>query len=420
MWQRELIQSNSNSLYDTFLQCNYLIVDFTLPEAILSDNRVFSQFTKIDQHVHIGFDAKRLFHNFTGLGNYSRTLVANLKRFNPDTRITLFTPKGKKLPRTEPFFDAKKYQLCEGGGSAWRTWSVYKDVNKYGPDIFHGLSHQIPFSSDNLNCRTVVTMHDLIHRIRPKDFPSLDRMIYERKCKYACANADRIIAISENTKQDIIKYYKTPEDKIDVVYQSCDPQFSSPVSDEDIIEARGLFSLPETYILYVGSLIPRKNLYRIVEAMNTIPADDRVPLLIIGSGRRYMGKIVRYIQKHKLGPWVDFLGDVPFRLFPAIYHEALGLIYPSLYEGFGLPIIEALSVGIPVITANSSSLPEAGGDVSTYVDACSIDQIREAMLQLQGQGKGTAECVAARKAFAQKFAPDTTAAKLVEVYKSVL
>ncbi len=370
--------------------------------------------------MHIGFDAKRLFHNFTGLGNYSRTLVANLKQYYPETRISLFTPKGKRLPRTEAYFDPKKYQLYEGGGSAWRTWSVYKDINKYRPDIFHGLSHQIPFSSANLECKTVVTMHDLIHRIRPKDFPSLDRMIYERKCKYACTNADRIIAISESTKRDIIKFYKTPEDKIDVVYQSCDPQFSKAVTQSDIDEAHELFSLPELYFLYVGSLVPRKNLLRIVEAMNDMSEEDRIPLLVIGSGRKYMGRVVRYIQKHNLDQWVDFLGDVPFRLFPAIYHEAQGLVYPSLYEGFGLPIIEALSVGVPVMTANSSSLPEAGGDVAKYVDPCSIDEIKSAMLQMRSEGRGTEECVAARKAYVTKFAPEITASELMKVYESVM
>ena len=370
--------------------------------------------------MHIGFDAKRLFHNFTGLGNYSRTLVANLKQYYPETRISLFTPKGKRLPRTESFFDAKKYQLYEGGGSAWRTWSVYKDINKYNPDVFHGLSHQIPFSSDKLKCKTVVTVHDLIHRIRPNDFASLDRMIYERKCKYACANVDKVIAISESSKNDIIKYYKTPEDKIDVVYQSCDPQFMNPVPQTDIDEARELFSLPESYFLYVGSLVPRKNLLRIVEAINEMPKGDRIPLLVVGSGRKYMGRVVRYIQKNDLGQWVEFLGDVPFSMFPAIYHEALGLVYPSLYEGFGLPIIEALSIGIPVITANSSSLPEAGGDVSKYVDPCSIDEIKNAMVELRSEGKGTEQCVAARKAHVAKFAPETTASGLMKVYGSVL
>lgn len=397
-----------------------MIGEFTLVKTLLSDIRVFSRFKQNYQPLHIGFDAKRLFHNFTGLGNYSRTLVANLKRYYPETRISLFTPKGKNLPRTEPFFDANKYQLCEGGGAAWRTWSVYKDINKYNPDIFHGLSHQIPFSSENLNCKTVVTMHDLIHRIRPKDFPSLDRMIYERKCKYACANADRIIAISESTRQDIMKYYKTPEDKIDVIYQSCDPQFARPVSQEDIEEARDLFSLPEEFFLYVGSLVPRKNLMCIVEAMHSMPKEDRIPLLVIGSGRKYMGRVVHFIEKNNLGPWVDFLGDVPFRLFPAIYHEALGLVYPSLYEGFGLPIIEALSVGIPVITADSSSLAEAGGDVARYIDPNSKEEIKNAMMELRSEGKGTKDCIAARQAHVKKFDPELTASQLLDAYQSIL
>ena len=370
--------------------------------------------------MHIGFDAKRLFHNFTGLGNYSRTLVANLKRSYPQTRITLFTPKGRSNDRTKPFFDPEQYQLCEGGGAAWRTWSVYKDVNKYAPDIFHGLSHQIPFSSDKLECKTVVTVHDLIHKIRPKDFPRIDRMIYERKCKYACANAGKVVAISESTKQDIIKAYKTDPDQIEVIYQSCDDQFFQTVDEDIVAEVKQLFSLPEEYFLYVGSIVPRKNLLKLVEAMSLIPEDQRRPLLVMGSGRKYMGTVVRYLEKNNLGDWVHFLGDVPFELFPAIYSRSICLIYPSFYEGFGLPVIEALAVGVPVITSNTSSLPEAGGDVSLYIDPSSAEEIAEAMVRVADTGHGSEADIAERKRHASRFGAEVTARKLYGLYESVL
>ena len=370
--------------------------------------------------MHIAFDAKRLFHNFTGLGNYSRTLVANLKHYYPETRITLFTPKGQQVPRTEPFYNRDRYELVEGSGTAWRTWGVYKDVNTAAPDIFHGLSHQIPFSSDKLECKTVVTVHDLMQRTRPKDFGRIDRMIYERKCKYACQNADMVIAISEHTKSDIMKYYRTPSEKIKVVYQACDPQFGEEVRPEDVSKAKELFSLPERYFLYVGSLIPRKNLLKIVEAMSDTPQADRVPLVVIGSGRKYMGKVVKAIEKADLGPMVHFMGDVPFELFPAIYQESIALIYPSHYEGFGLPVIEALSVGAPVITSKTSSLPEAGGDQAIYVDPSSTEEMKAAMLTLAGAPPPTAEEIASRKTFVRKFAPETTARHLMDVYQKVL
>jgi glycosyltransferase involved in cell wall biosynthesis len=297
---------------------------------------------------------------------------------------------------------------------------VYKDINKYGPDIFHGLSHQIPFSSDKLSCKTVVTVHDLIHKIRPKDFPRIDRMIYERKCKYACANADRVIAISESTRHDIIKAYKTDPDRIEVIYQSCDDRFFQPVADAKVAEAQQLFSLPEEFFLYVGSIVPRKNLLTLVEAMSLIPESQRRPLLVMGSGRKYMGTVVRYLEKNNLGDWVHFLGDVPFELFPAIYSRAVCLIYPSFYEGFGLPVIEALAVGIPVITSNTSSMPEAGGDVSLYVDPASADDIAARMINVADTGHGSEADIAERKQHASKFGGEVTARKLHSLYESVL
>ena len=405
----------------TFLQCKYSLGDFTqLTPSTPQESVIFSLHESINYHVHIGFDAKRLFHNFTGLGNYSRTLVANLKSFYPDTTLTLFSPKSKPNDRTEHFFDHTLYHLYEGRGAAWRTWSIYKDINNHHLDIFHGLSHQIPFSSDRIECKTVVTVHDLIQRIRPKDFPAVDRMIYERKCKYACANADVVIAISENTKRDIMKYYRTPAERIKVVYQSCSRQFSEPIEDQKLEEATTLFSLPDEYYLSVGSVTPRKNLLAIIEALADIPEHDRIPLLVIGSGRKYMGKVLRAIEKRSLGAWVEFLGDVPFDLFPAIYNRSTALVYPSLYEGFGIPVIEALSVGTPVITSNTSSLPEAGGDVSIYVDPSSREELKQAMLKVRDPGQKAEDCVKIRQRHAAMFAPAKTTGALCKVYKEVL
>ncbi|MDX1478296.1 MAG: glycosyltransferase family 1 protein, partial [Saprospiraceae bacterium] len=366
--------------------------------------------------MRIGYDAKRLFTNFSGLGNYSRTLVANLAAHYPDVQIQLFTPKVIQRPRTQEFIDNPRYEVFEGGGAAWRTWSISRDINEHRLDIYHGLSHEIPFSSQRVQCKMVVTMHDVIHKTRARDYSAIDRLIYERKCKYACAHADAIIAISEHTRQDIMKYYKVPGEKIRVIYQSCDPQFGAAIAPEKVSQARQLFSLPDTYFLYVGSVIPRKNLMGIIHAIKSTPKRQRRPLVVIGGGRSYFGKVVKKIEKAGLQDMVHFLGDVPFELFPAIYSQAIALIYPSHYEGFGIPVIEALSVGLPVITSEVTSLPEAGGDAALLVDPKSTEAIRDAMLTLCDPAFDRAGAIAAGTDHVRKFAADKVTGDLMALY----
>ena len=370
--------------------------------------------------MRVGFDAKRLFSNFTGLGNYSRTLVSNLARFYPDIEIQLYSPKIVKQPRTQPFLDNPRYNVYEGGGAAWRTWSVARELAERRVDVYHGLSHEIPFSSQRTDSKMVVTVHDLIHKTRPKDYSAIDRLIYERKIKYACANADAIVAISESTRNDILKYYKPAPEKVHVIYQACHDQFSEDIQEQHTREARELFSLPEEYFLYVGSVIPRKNLHAVIAALKSVPKGQRKPLVVIGGGRSYFGKVVKDIEKHGLQNDIHFLGDVPFNLFPAIYQHALALVYPSIAEGFGIPVIEALSVGTPVITSNQSSLPEAAGMGSILINPTSTSEIKEAMMRICDPGFDRDSIIEAGKSHVRKFDPQMLTRQLVEVYQQVM
>ncbi|HHH52955.1 MAG TPA: glycosyltransferase family 1 protein, partial [Bacteroidetes bacterium] len=160
--------------------------------------------------MRIGFDAKRLFLNYTGLGNYSRTLVSNLQRFYPQHEYHLYTTKTTRNKDTEEFFDTSKYTIHEchySLKSYWRSYSIVENLKNDGIDIYHGLSAEIPFGIDKSGIKTVVTIHDLIFKFFKKDYTLIDRMLYNMKTKYACNHADKIIAISKRTKDDILSIY---------------------------------------------------------------------------------------------------------------------------------------------------------------------------------------------------------------------
>lgn len=336
--------------------------------------------------MHIGFDAKRLYCNFSGLGNYSRAMLKNLQEFYPKNEYHLYTTKVKKHLETDFFIDniAFHTHISESTFKAyWRSYGIINNLKKDKIDIFHGLSHEIPFNIQKSGIKSIVTIHDLIFKRYPETYASFDRKMYDLKFRYSCKNADRIIAISESTKRDIIKYYGISENKIDVVYQSCNPLFYEESPIEDPSEILKKYNIPKKYLLSVGSIIKRKNLEIIIEAYHRLGSDFKIPLVIVGRGKEYKNYIQNKIKMYGLEDkmiWVDFLDDNSH--LQIVYQNALAMIYPSIYEGFGLPIVEALLSKTPVIAANTSSLPEAGGTDSLYFDPLDINVLVEHILNV--------------------------------------
>lgn len=332
----------------------------------------------------IGFDAKRLFTNFTGLGNYSRSLVSDYHRFIPDDDLILFTPRIEDDPRTKPFFQDPKLEIVRPSGFSpfWRTLDVVKDIKATTVSVYHGLSHELPVGISKLDIGKVVTIHDLIFKYYPDDYPWLDRKIYDLKWRHACSLADVIIAISNQTKADLIKYYHVPSEKITVIYQPADAIFSKPVNKEATDTVRKEYHLPAEYFLYVGSLISRKNLLSIVRAMALLKKNDQLPLVIIGNGPLYKKKVIAEAKQLKVDHLLIWLGSPPFHDFPALYRNASMMIYPSRHEGFGLPVVEAMHTGLPVITSDQSSLREAGGQAAYLIDPEDPEAIAGAMSEI--------------------------------------
>ncbi len=363
----------------------------------------------------IGFDAKRVFNNFTGLGNYGRAVVANLAEQYPENEYHLFTPKVKETPETIPFLKPP-FHIHKGSGALWRTTGIKKDLQKTGIDIYHGLSHEIPIGIQKTSIKSVVTIHDLIIKVYPKQFPFLDRQIYDFKFKYACENADVIIAISESTKRDIVKYYGVSESKIKVNYLSADPIFEKKVTTEQQQSVLKKYDLPSEFLLYVGSVIERKNLLSIIKAMEQLPADLDLPLVVVGKGKAYFQKIKNYLQTNPIRNRIIFTKYIETADLPAIYQAAQVFLFPSIYEGFGIPVIEALHSGTPVITSNISSLPEAGGSNSLLIDPTSVEEISNGISTILKDDQLRQKMVSEGKEYVKRFSGEALAQDLMNVY----
>lgn len=382
--------------------------------------------------MNIGFDAKRAYHNGTGLGHYSRTLLQSLSEYFPGHQYYLFNPKPSKK------FEVKGENIHEIlpasfftklFSSAWRSSWVKSDMKKLHIDLYHGLSHEIPMGIQHTGIKSVVTIHDLIHERYPEQYNRIDTKIYSKKFRYACTHADHVIAISEQTKNDMIRFYKTPEEKITICYQSCNPAFGETKSDTEKKRVKELYKLPDQYFLYVGSIIERKNLLNICKAVFLLRNEMDIPLVVIGDGKKYKQQVKDYIKQNGLEEKIIFLSELPaarssgaFQTaadFPAIYQSAIAMIYPSFFEGFGIPVLEALWSRLPVITSNVSCLPEAGGDGACYVDPGNAEEIAAAMKKIFSNNDFAKGLVEKGWQHAQNFTQQKCAESVMNVYKSV-
>lgn len=372
--------------------------------------------------MRVGYDAKRIFNNFTGLGNYGRTLLENLQQQFPAHEYHLYTPKVADNPRVAPFLDPARFQVHQPAGMPflWRSMGIKQELTRDQIQLYHGLSHELPIGIQQTGIRSVVTIHDLIFHRYPEQYAFLDRHIYSYKFKYACQHADRIVAISESTKRDIVEYYGIPMEKISVIYQACDPTFQVLLDPEQRTKILAPYSLPEDYLLYVGSLIERKGLHQIVEALRMLPASLDIPLIIVGQGKAYRKRIAELVAQYGLQNRVLFRPEIPFTAFPALYQAASTFLYPSLYEGFGIPVVEALWSRTPVIASDRSSLPEAGGPDSWYVNPEDPTQIAHAIEAVLGDAADRSRRIEAGHAYVQRFEGKRLAAEMMALYEEVL
>ncbi len=363
----------------------------------------------LPENLIIGFDAKRAFVNNTGLGNYSRLVIDSVAAARPRWELMLLTPANRAGDRISPILSAHSniktatpHGCMKAVKPLWRSFGITAELSRLNVGLFHGLSNELPLNIRRSRVPSVVTIHDLIFRRFPDNYNYPDRLIYDYKFKKAAIDADRVIAVSRRTRDDITELYGISPDKIDIVYQGCDSRFMNSISPDDVETVRLKYGLSNPYIIGVGTVEIRKNQLLTLKALRGLPRE--IHAVIVGRRSRGYGEVLdRYIRENGLAGRVHFLENAVFDDFPALYAGALLSSYPSRYEGFGIPVIESINAGTPVIVASGSCLEEAAGPDMPVVSPDDDEAFVSAALEIIDDQAYRADLVRRGREYVKRF-----------------
>ncbi len=368
--------------------------------------------------MRIGFDAKRAFLNASGLGNYSRNTLKALRQFYPENEYVLFTPE----IREELFANYKSFKVVAPQNlvvkhlkTLWRSYLLVTLAQKHEVDIYHGLSNELPKGIRKSGLPSVVTIHDVVFMRYPEFYKPVDRKIYFKKVRHACKSAGKIIVISKQTQNDLHTFFHVPREKTELIYQPVAPVFFEKQNTRRVISK---YNLPEKFILAVGTLEPRKNQLAILQALQS--AGIKVPVVFVGKSTSYVAKLKRFLSENEMENQVTFLSDLPEKDLAAIYQCATLSLYISVFEGFGLPVIEAMASGCPVITSSVSVLPETAGDAAILCNPSMIEDISKKIELLLGDENLRSQTTEKGYQRAKLFHPEIYAEKLNALYAKII
>jgi glycosyltransferase involved in cell wall biosynthesis len=367
--------------------------------------------------MRVAIDARKL-HDF-GIGTYIRNLLRHLARIDTETEYVLLCHETDLGVATQlaPNFrtvlePSPNYSIRE---QIHVPWVLMRER----PDVYHAPHYVLPPA---VRCRSVVTIHDTIHLTFPQYLPNRAAYAYARASMWVAAHrSDRILTVSEASKRDILHFFKVPEDKVVVVYNAIDERFSRDPLPEDVARVKERFQLDQRFVLYVGNIKPHKNLVRLIEAFHALRVGELedLKLLIIGDEISKFPALRRAVHQHKLHKHVRFLGYLPDDTLAILYRLAAVFVFPSLYEGFGLPPLEAMVSGTPVVTSNISSLPEVVGDAALLVDPYDIESIVGGMRRVLTDSTLAAEMRRKGLVRAREFSWERSVAKTRKVYQEI-
>ena len=366
--------------------------------------------------MRIGIDARKL-HDF-GIGTYIRNLLKQLSRLDHTTEFVLLCrPEDGPALRAlgdnfRPVFEtAGNYSVAE-------QLRIPLTLKREGVTLFHAPHYVLP---PLVSCRSIVTIHDCIHLMFPQYLPNRFALGYAKaSMALAARRANRVLTVSETSKRDIIKFFGTPPNKIDVIYNAFDERFATNPDEDAVVRVRERFQLQDPFVLYAGNVKPHKNLERLIEAFHLVRSGGLdLKLVLIGDEISKYAALRRAVHRYQLHPYVRFLGYLPEETLAIMYRLAGVFVFPSLYEGFGLPPLEAMASGTPVVTSNVSSLPEVTGDAALLVDpydpAAIADGIRRVIIDRQLSDELRRRGLAR----ARQFSWETSVRRIRDIYGEV-
>ena len=369
--------------------------------------------------VRIAIDARKL-HDY-GIGTYVRNLTHWLARIDcDDTYVLLCRPEDVAFvrslgPRFEPLIEmAGNYTIRE-------QFAVPLALARARPkvDVFHAPHYVV---SPLVTCPYVVTIHDCIHLRFPQYLPKKGAFLYARTMMtLAARRSRRVLTVSNASKEDILHYLKVPASKVEVIYNALDERLATPPTPEDIARVRQRFQLEAPFVLYTGNIKPHKNIDRLIEAYSILRRRgvENVKLLIIGDEISKYPNLRRLVHKFQLHQHVRFFGFVPDATLAVFYRLASAFVFPSLYEGFGLPTLEAMAAGVPVITSNVSSLPEVVGEAALLIDPMDAGALADAMARVLSDAPLRADLIRRGHERIKTFSWERSVARVHQVYREV-
>ena len=378
--------------------------------------------------IRIGIDISRTVEEATGVGYYAKNLVHALAKVDAENDYLLYGifydcfPKHWKqapIPKSHNFILHQKNSLSWLVRKKWENGGRYKEKLLGGIDILHSTAFTMP---PVFGPKVIVTIHDLSIFAFPQHHTEANYQFVNRNVHQAARRASFIIAVSESTKKEIMRFFHVPEEKIAVVYEAAGEIFcNTKFSDDCLIRMKKKYKINKRYFLSVGSIEPRKNLASALIAFKALLEIRRIDYqFVIAGGKGWKNEsFYQLLKKLNIDDYLVFTGYVPEEDLPALYQGAEVFVYPSFYEGFGLPVLEAMASGTPVITSNTSSLPEVAGNAALLVNPTEIFDLYEAMealvtnpsLREELKGKGLEQ--------SKKFTWEKTARQTLEIYEKV-